>query len=844
MLLIEEGTDHIIEDRDDLPYDLRDSLGHGHSGSVEKVQDRNTGRFFAQKTIWIPVTRSAKEEREQIFRNEVKIIRGLDKHRHIIQVFATYITEDRFGIILYPVAEDGDLAKYLRRYNDAVEQLNATGSCNYDFAAAESILRKAFGCLASGLAFMREQRVRHKDIKPHNILVHNESVLFTDFGYSRDCSQFTNSSSEGRPGFLSRRYSAPEIIEYETRSYSSDVFSLGCVFMEILSALFPAFGPDPDAHFAKIIQGLHIQLGAAQVPSEMSFLPGVIILMTLRNPEARATAQQTYNAISEHHAYSCRECCLPLARVSNPDNTTEMMEKDIQHEDVTSTYCSHGSPVKLQGILKWSNESYGVAIPEVSVISLESHDHETLNSEELYSDRQEPTYWHGLLDEVSADFISASPANSDLMLSRKKFPRPIPPQDLDHVAHGMERALERLQVSREHIINKRHQLIAERQRLRIARDRAAEQAGCAFELMKQFSCKQQTEMPKEICQAYEDLDQVRVQLEGEETSYVTLEEAYDLAEWQYIEQEKLVFDDLHLHGLPDESLSAFNPQEDLQECSSSASLDDVAHPDPWHVHRREAPLVVSTSPNERESLTYRGMWTITCERIDDWLFEGFEHSGLQRKFLKNLIEAQGYGVNDDGLLWLVQSHWTTDDPPEKAFHTGETTVSKYSDPSFSDPNATKSGSACTSDKRSLRSHLGQPSHNPSKSGSRSASEINEHRGNKPIDSLQLSPLCHVDKVVDALETYDFPTDISLDDLFDSTTSEAPFERSSSYTSLSTQLTSMTRASSALDTSSVSSRDDWDQEDCPKEPDAINGSGLVKENLEYPNIGHVFVIGSM
>jgi serine/threonine protein kinase len=311
MLLIEEGTDHVITDRNELPYKVRDSLGHGHSGSVDKVQDKNTGRSFARKIIWFSASEKTKREREQIFCNEVKIIRGLAKHRHIIEVFATYITEDCFGIILHPVAEDGDLSTYLRRYNDAAWQLNESGVCDYDFDAAESILRRALGCLAGGLAFMREHRVRHKDIKPHNILVHNESVLFTDFGYSRNYSQFTNSASEGRPSFLSRRYSAPEVIEHDTRSYSSDVFSLGCVFMEIFSALFPAFQPHPGAEFANMIQGLHVQLRAAQIPLDMSFLPSVITLMTLKDPSARATAQQTYDALSTHDAYACGECCPP-----------------------------------------------------------------------------------------------------------------------------------------------------------------------------------------------------------------------------------------------------------------------------------------------------------------------------------------------------------------------------------------------------------------------------------------------------------------------------------------------------------------------------------------------------
>ena len=34
-------------------------------------------------------------------------------------------------------------------------------------------IQKWFGCLASGLAFIHSKRIRHKDIKPANILVWN-----------------------------------------------------------------------------------------------------------------------------------------------------------------------------------------------------------------------------------------------------------------------------------------------------------------------------------------------------------------------------------------------------------------------------------------------------------------------------------------------------------------------------------------------------------------------------------------------------------------------------------------------------------------------------------------------
>jgi serine/threonine protein kinase len=40
-----------------------------------------------------------------------------------------------------------------------------------------SVLDQAFGCLAGDLVFMHENRIRHKESKPANILVHKGVVL-------------------------------------------------------------------------------------------------------------------------------------------------------------------------------------------------------------------------------------------------------------------------------------------------------------------------------------------------------------------------------------------------------------------------------------------------------------------------------------------------------------------------------------------------------------------------------------------------------------------------------------------------------------------------------------------
>jgi serine/threonine protein kinase len=51
-----------------------------------------------------------------------------------------------------------------------------------DTAPPEILLPKIMGCLANGLRYIHDSEVRHKDIKPSNIVLDGTRVLYTDFG--------------------------------------------------------------------------------------------------------------------------------------------------------------------------------------------------------------------------------------------------------------------------------------------------------------------------------------------------------------------------------------------------------------------------------------------------------------------------------------------------------------------------------------------------------------------------------------------------------------------------------------------------------------------------------------
>lgn len=98
-----------------------------------------------------------------------------------------------------------------------------------DFAC----IRQAFGCLCAAILYLQENKCRHKDIKPQNILIKSGKVFITDFGIARDWTGKGRSTTIGSAGAFSPEYAAPEVVEQEARNSSSDMWSLGCVYLDM-----------------------------------------------------------------------------------------------------------------------------------------------------------------------------------------------------------------------------------------------------------------------------------------------------------------------------------------------------------------------------------------------------------------------------------------------------------------------------------------------------------------------------------------------------------------------------------------------------------------------------------
>ncbi|KAF2465935.1 kinase-like protein, partial [Lindgomyces ingoldianus] len=199
-------------------FESKGVLGNGGFGQVDKVLSMTSFKEYARKRVPRSTAfRGPRKEHMKKFIAEIQLLKRL-RHHHIVELIGSYTDTRYIGLIMSPVAEM-DLGRYLT---------DCTVSNHPE-------LRTFFGCLATALEYLHEQGVRHKDIKPSNILVDRGTILYTDFGLSFDFTDASGSTTASMVNGMSPRYCAPEVALHEPRNTKSDIWSLGVVFMEIVA---------------------------------------------------------------------------------------------------------------------------------------------------------------------------------------------------------------------------------------------------------------------------------------------------------------------------------------------------------------------------------------------------------------------------------------------------------------------------------------------------------------------------------------------------------------------------------------------------------------------------------
>ena len=262
-------------------YALKYQLGEGGIGTVYAAHDPLLSRLIAVKTLHVEVIEAERESFNALFLNEARAAAGLS-HPNIVTVFDAGISDDR-AYIAMELLKGRDL-RQLRQ-----EGWRATP------AQAALIVRR----VADALGYAHSKGVVHRDVKPANIFMTSRThPKVLDFGIARIAHQHdAHQADEIAAG--SPYYMAPEQARHEPVDRRADVFSLGVVLYELLTALKPFRGNTLDEITAAVLEHEPPLANAvdASVPAALAQIAAKALA---KNPEHRFRSARAFSRELRH----------------------------------------------------------------------------------------------------------------------------------------------------------------------------------------------------------------------------------------------------------------------------------------------------------------------------------------------------------------------------------------------------------------------------------------------------------------------------------------------------------------------------------------------------------------
>ncbi|KAH8673932.1 kinase-like domain-containing protein [Xylariales sp. PMI_506] len=208
-------------------------IGQGSFGCVYLALHAVTGELLAVKQVETPSpgansqNDSRKKSMIEALKREISLLRDL-RHPNIVQYLGCSSSSEYLNIFLEYVP-GGSVQTMLNSYG----------------ALPEPLVRSFVRQILNGLSYLHNQDIIHRDIKGANILVDNKGTIkISDFGISKklEASNILSGANNNkhRPSLQgSVFWMAPEVVKQTSYTRKADIWSLGCLVVEMMTGTHP-----------------------------------------------------------------------------------------------------------------------------------------------------------------------------------------------------------------------------------------------------------------------------------------------------------------------------------------------------------------------------------------------------------------------------------------------------------------------------------------------------------------------------------------------------------------------------------------------------------------------------
>ncbi len=299
----------VLSGPDEETFILTEFIGSGAFGEVYRAENKEKELVVAAKLL--PLTGISNPELRQALLNEAKLATQVS-HPNVVNLLHVGDNSEIGPYLLMEYVSGQTLDEFIRTKSETRTKINLG-------EGIEMMLQ-----ISQGSSAINEKLV-HRDIKPDNILISVRGLKITDFGLSKLVSERTRTLTFKGVGPI--RYMAPEAWQLQPNTPKMDIYSVGCVFYEILTLHHPLQSRISDPSHIEAWRNAHLFEPVDDIRSVRADIPRPLAQILSRMVAKRANDRPGWDEIISILSSAG-------AKFEDSEDLVPIIEKAIARKDI------------------------------------------------------------------------------------------------------------------------------------------------------------------------------------------------------------------------------------------------------------------------------------------------------------------------------------------------------------------------------------------------------------------------------------------------------------------------------------------------------------------------------